>query len=234
MFIFNASVTTADRVNMAGYCSLLIGAGFAVATVMYSGRPAMFSGLASAGFTIAGILATFWASVVRDQHSDRQVAQAHDEAAKANSRAAELNEKAEQERLSRVRLEQRVAWRRIDAESASKISERLVEKPSSVAVFHISNDTEAQNLAQEVQRIFQMSKWSVATASISYSDILPRGLHIPQVNEECAFARQILADAGLHISDTPLPKPASSHGGANPFNPQERVVIVIGAKKSDF
>lgn len=73
----------------------------------------------------------------------REAGEAIERAAKTERQAAELNRKAEEERLARVKIEERLAPRRISAEQAAKLSVDLAPLHGQhVSLFIIAGDPE--------------------------------------------------------------------------------------------
>lgn len=73
------------------------------------------------GALVLGVIATY-AVVVSGKIKEGRLKQ---ELSQANERAANALQKAEEERLARVKLEERVSWRRLTTEQQSEIGARF-------------------------------------------------------------------------------------------------------------
>lgn len=158
MSIWNARLAVADGINVAGYAFLATGAAAAVLTVFYSGMIAQVAGVVAAALTVAGVLMTFWASGVRDRHSDRLIADANAEAARAIARAAEANEKAESEKLARVKIEQKLADRTVE-HAASLVDALKPHEGQPYKVTTFWDMREPMQLANFLHKVLQTSGW---------------------------------------------------------------------------
>lgn len=119
---------------------------------------------------VCGVIATgliVWAAGVKEAHwdSDRQqsrerVAGLDAAVAEANTRAAEANQKAEGERLARVRIEERLAPRVIRPEQLQQIVAALSRFPGTAANVWIAGETEEIGaLSRIILMALQLAKW---------------------------------------------------------------------------
>jgi hypothetical protein len=77
-------------------------------------------------------------------------ARATEHAALANERAAEANKKAEKERLERIKLEVKVAWRRLSPEQHEKMVNALSDQRFSMYFEYSQSDPEAVQFAEDI------------------------------------------------------------------------------------
>jgi hypothetical protein len=97
-------------------------------------------------------------------------AEASDRASQANERAstneretARLRKLAEDERLARIKIEERVAWRRLTPDQRSAIASRLKLFSGQQALLQYNvNDLEADAFALDIASALQSAKWRVS------------------------------------------------------------------------
>lgn len=81
--------------------------------------------------------------------------------AEANARAAEANEKAEEERLARVRLETKLAPRRLSGDDVNRMAAILsVASPMNVAIVSRMMDPEGEDFADDLAGVISKSHWN--------------------------------------------------------------------------
>lgn len=161
MSIWDASVSTANWVYGIAWIGLISGA----------------------IVTAVSTMAIFWASGVRDKHADTLIAQAQassDEAkaaaALANARAAEANQKAKEADLARVRLEEKLAPRRLTQEQLTTIAEKMKSwakltdgHAQSAAVFPFPPNFESSSLAGQIISALETAGWKINTYPVTYA-----------------------------------------------------------------
>ncbi|MCK6454639.1 MAG: hypothetical protein L6R19_27915 [Alphaproteobacteria bacterium] len=125
----------------------------------------------------------FWSSSVREDHSNQRTSTLEFRAAElrkdatrltadaeasraaiaaANARAAEANQKAELERLERIKLEARVSPRRLSGEQSSKMATVLsAATPQPIAVVSRLFDPEGKDFADDLASVLKNSGWDV-------------------------------------------------------------------------
>ena len=80
----------------------------------------------------------------------------------ANARAAEANEKAEKERLERIRLEEDLAWRRLSKEQQQIIVSQVAKFSGQiVSLWYAQGDKEAETFAWELASALNSAGWKV-------------------------------------------------------------------------
>ena len=90
---------------------------------------------------------------------------AEEHAAQIEKDEAQLRKDTEDERLARVKIEERVAWRKLDPKARSEIAlhlSRFAKEPALIA--YSPNDAEAFNFASEIAATLHAAKWEVAVA----------------------------------------------------------------------
>jgi hypothetical protein len=98
-----------------------------------------------------------------------QIAQAHESAAKANEnaasanlKAAEANKLAESERLARLKIEEKLAWRRLDLNSKQALALRDKLLPFSGQQYSIgtyNDDPECLQLQDSINSVLHAAGW---------------------------------------------------------------------------
>lgn len=99
-----------------------------------------------------------------------KAAEANDRAAKAEERVSEneketaqLNAVAEEERLARITIEDRVAWRRLTGNQQAKMASRLDSfSGEPVLIQYNTNDLEANLFALDIATALRQAKWRVS------------------------------------------------------------------------
>jgi hypothetical protein len=72
---------------------------------------------------------------------------------------AQANERAEEERLARVKIEERIAWRKLDAGQATQVLSVAKQFSGQEYALTVSVDPEAMNLMGIVDEILQAAEW---------------------------------------------------------------------------
>ncbi|HKU65754.1 MAG TPA: hypothetical protein VJQ06_11915 [Rhizomicrobium sp.] len=97
------------------------------------------------------------------QASEREVGELRIKTAEANTRAAEATKRAESERIERLKLEARVAPRRLSGEQSSKMTMALSGKAHfPIAVVSRLMDSEGKDLGDDMASILVGAQWNVA------------------------------------------------------------------------
>ena len=135
---------------------------------------------------VAGVAATFVVvrtGNVKEAFWDKAREEAKSELAKtskaiaeANERAAEANRKAEEEKLARVKIEEKLAPRQLSDEQKNKIGRMLSEFASipgtgnkqKVSVFSVSGSFESQIFAQHIVHALTIAGWNVDEQPVTY------------------------------------------------------------------
>jgi hypothetical protein len=113
-----------------------------------------------------------------------------EEIAKANARASEAAQKAEEEMLARIKLEGRFAWRRIvPAEYPKMVGQLRPFHGSSVEVTQLG-EAEASSFAADILKMFSDAKWNVSSNRIGTISSPQYGLQC-MVNEEVPAGRAL-------------------------------------------
>ncbi len=100
--------------------------------------------------------------------------------AQANTRAAEANEKAEHERLERLRLEEKFAPRRLFGEPTKTIAStlRLRGPDAPVPIFVCRHDSEMMRFANDLVSVLQLAGWRVGEGGVKSYDRVILGVWI--------------------------------------------------------
>ncbi len=108
--------------------------------------------------------------------ANAESARAHERAAQAEERTAEANKKAEEERLARVKIEEKLAPRRLTQEQQSSISEHMsswaklpgTKIRQSVAVFPSSPSFESAVLADQIAAVLERAGWDMNRNAVTF------------------------------------------------------------------
>ena len=141
---------------------------------------------------IAVLIATFAivkTSSVKEAYWDKaredakaELAKANVTAATANDIAAQANEKAEAERLARVKIEERIAPRRLSGERIKKIREFLSKTPGySVVLCARMYDSEAADFLSDFSAAIAGAGWTVQSCN-SLAAMQQRGIFVAHVD----------------------------------------------------
>jgi hypothetical protein len=141
------------------------------------------------------ILRAITASGEAQREADEKVGIAEKQAAEANARAAEAELRTET-------LRSELAWRRISAQDAAKISEILgrADLPKfGLRIFHVSGDPEATTLSGDIAEVFRRNGWSVLL--VATTQAIPPGMMIPLYAppelDPCTIARAAFQNAAF-------------------------------------
>lgn len=96
-----------------------------------------------------------------------QIADAHKEAAAANAHAAEANRIAEGERLARVKIEERMAPRRLTIEQQQRVIAQITPFGRQSYSPGVTNQTEAIDFLRVMERVFQSAGWHKSFVQIA-------------------------------------------------------------------
>jgi len=142
------------------------------------------------------------------------------EVAKANERAAEANRIAESERLARVKLESRMAWRRIDGKEHDALVAQLKTHAGAVVEVFQHGELEASTFADDIIKTLRDSGWAVRVTGAGL--VLPPQYGLRCIVNANSSAGQLLADAFKSLpfaqiqSDANLPIVARIDVGLRP------------------
>jgi hypothetical protein len=134
---------------------------------------------------VIGVISTvlvIWMGNVKEEHLNRALANSRERTATlekqstelkvavsdADARAAEANEKAEKERLERIRLEEDLAWRRLTKKEQQIIASKLANFSGQiVSLWYGAGDKEAETFAWELASSLDSAKWKVFSPASS-------------------------------------------------------------------
>lgn len=152
--------------------------------------------------------------------------------AEANAKAAQASEEAEQERLARIKIEERMTPRGLQAEQEDRIIAKLSVLKGCQADFAVTGQTWEQVLfMRELEQLFRRAQWSVfenqAEATGPWGAMTKGILARPLGDESSLTAAFKVRDALLaesiraHVSTPSVPAPPSGPA---------RVLIIVGEK----
>jgi hypothetical protein len=177
----------------------------------------------------------------RDAVQQAEIARLSKDTADANARAAEANQKAEEERLARVKLEERIAARTLSPEQQSRISAKLkVFKLERADISWYPDSFEATIFASQIEAALKAAGW---LADGRPNDALVNGMPIvsgvlimtgpndKSVEVGAALLKALLHE-GVAATSVPLVQYFPSFAkGADPHSNDPyatRVLIVVG------
>ena len=194
----------------------------------------MFVGAAfGAVALVASLASSFVLYKVADKvqsESDTGIAEATAEAAKANAIAAQANEKAEAERLARVKIEERIAPRRLSDEQKGKLREILSNTPGyTVVLCSRFLDAEGADFLSDFSETIAGSDWIVRTTNEWMR--MQRGIFVAHVDFADIHGKKELENALTAAGLQPGFLNVNANDGAIPGGFQPGVLyLLIGGK----
>jgi len=116
-----------------------------------------------AALVLVGTVGVFWSGGIRDKYSDERISSNEAKTAQAVAEAAQANQRAEQERLARVKIEERLAPRSLTTEQEAGLRSQLSQFPgASVDIFiYGGGSDDALPLAGMISGSLQSAGWNV-------------------------------------------------------------------------
>jgi hypothetical protein len=126
--------------------------------------------------------------------------------AKANERAAEANRLAEQEKLARLKIEERLAPRSLNKEQSDKLTaavRKFTGQKIEIAEYGLSR--EASSLSKQIQAALAAAKWDTSVVAIMSGVEIEPGIHILIAQGQTQFPAvtgllQILKEQGFVVT----------------------------------
>lgn len=177
---------------------------FSIANTIYIGAVVV---AAVATFAIYQISQEISArDMIEKQAAKDQVEIAKSDAAKANERAARLENEAAQAKLEQEKLKASLAWRTLSKDQADKLSQVAAKITGSVNLRYTDGDPEALFFAIQIGNLLSVAKWNVAPGSVKYQNALAFGIHIePDGSHDAALLRDALSAAAIPYTNEPTP-----------------------------
>jgi outer membrane murein-binding lipoprotein Lpp len=110
-----------------------------------------------------------------------EAARANERAANAEKEAARLNKIAEEERLARIKIEERLRPRRLSQEQREALRSALSPlMGTNVRIVTLFSDTEGKQYAQDFADVFSRAGWKVpgGVGAASFGDAIPVGVTV--------------------------------------------------------
>jgi hypothetical protein len=156
-----------------------------------------------------------------------ELGKANADIARANARAAALENDAAQARLEQERLKAQLAWRTLSPEQTVSLQARLAQKPNQVNIQYPAGDTEAEYLAIQFANLFGKAGWQVAMLSATIHGSVVWGIFIPDpAYDATPTIREAFTAAGISFSTGALPPAGMGFGNSLPNAP----TLFIGSK----
>lgn len=129
----------------------------------------------------------------RAAHAEQKAGEANDRASAYEKEAAQLRKDADTERLARVKIEERIAWRRVDPTRYKYFVNELTPFPGSVVSLNPlgNGDPETDTFTEDIAKLFHDSHWQVLKATGSIRIPAPRGL-ICRVDESSKAGKALV------------------------------------------
>lgn len=125
-----------------------------------------------------------------------EIASANERAANAEKESARLSKEAEEERLARAKIEEKLAWRALSREQQGRISSKLHPfLGQEFTIVTYADDAEAINLRDSMFTILQSAGWQYPNQQFSMLMVLVRGVSVgisPSAKESTKLAASIL------------------------------------------
>jgi hypothetical protein len=170
------------------------------------------------------------------REAESHLAEANARAKEADARAAEANQKAEAEKLARLKLEDKMAWRHLTAKQRTDLPKLLARlRGTEVVISAQSSDPEASGFSDEIEAVLQQAGVTVTSRRgvilPSGGGTLPLGLNIEVTPDNLSKVRggilqRAFESQGVSASGRLLPPPAPQ----NDKPPSGTVEIFVGAK----
>jgi hypothetical protein len=123
----------------------------------------------------------------------KATADANQAAAQASERAANAERDAQTERLERTKIENRLAWRRVDKETHDSLVSMLKPYAGTTISVVEMGDIEARTFGADIVKVFHDAGWTVQLAGVGIASPPPYGLQC-SVNENLPGGK-VLAEA---------------------------------------
>mgnify|MGYP001619529336 CR=1 FL=1 len=179
-----------------------------------------------AGEVTIGLLHAVLASRLRGlaarekQESAEEIVRLSAAVAEANARASEANAKAEEDRLARIKLEERLAFRVLTKEQTDAMVAVLRQHPAAVTIQSVSS-LEADLYSQQFERVLGDSGWSVESVVLMDANPIGLGMMVRDVNAAPLSARTL---------NGALDAAKIGFGAVSDPEAGEGVILVIGHK----
>jgi hypothetical protein len=142
----------------------------------------------------------------RAANAESRIAGTTERTAQLEKDAARLKKKAEDERLARVEIEERVAWRRLRKDQQSAIGiqlRRFAGQPANM--WYNAGDKEAETFALEIASALYQAQWEIFTPA-GLLHLAPSGISFPGPGSTTALKTGVTVssapnDAGHSVAD---------------------------------
>ena len=158
-------------------------------------------------------------------------------AAEANERAAELMKQAEGERLARIKIEERIAWRTLSEEQVHTIAAKLAPLLGiTIDVIAASGGGEVALLSARLSSAFFMAGWDSSILNLT-GGITVVGISVqvdPYTDDRLSAAAAALVDAlnGVGVETNPVVHRQSIPGGSFvPGPPKAPIKLWVGDRQ---
>lgn len=126
-------------------------------------------------------------------NANKEAAQANEHTAKLEKEAAALTESAEMERLARVKIEERLAWRRVDPTLYKRFVKELIPFAGSVISLNPlgNGDPETGTFTEDIAKLMHDANWKVQIATGNVQIPVPVGL-ICKVDDQTKAGKALI------------------------------------------
>lgn len=172
---------------------------------------------------VIGVLATcivVWMGNVKEDYLKHDLAATNERAAQANERAARLEkeaaalkESAEAERLARVKIEERIAWRRVGPTLYKRFLKELTPFAGSIINLNPlgNGDPETGIFTEDIAKLMRAAHWEVQIATGNVQIPVPVGL-ICRVDDQTPAGRALIVFLRTFPDVVILPPTQGSRG----------------------
>lgn len=172
------------------------------------------------------------AAIALDEYkadAGRQIAQAEENAAGANERAAMLEREAASARLEQERLKAQLAWRVIPPAAAERLVGQLARKPGSANLQYVASDPEAHALAIQIGNLLGRAEWRVSIAGVTFPNVVIFGIFLPGTGGDVDALRAAFSAAAMEYSTQAIRGNSISFGSGSSMDGAAE--IVVGSKR---
>jgi hypothetical protein len=146
---------------------------------------------------------------------------------------AEANKATEQERIARLEMQAKFAWRTIPPDIAGKIRDALPPSPGLVKLAYIANDPESLFLANQIAAILKAANWEFYPEAETYYQRLFFDIIVPGPDSAAISGlRRAFNDSGVPVTTIDVPV-ADFYFGAQGL-PAPIATILVGSKAPPF
>jgi hypothetical protein len=139
------------------------------------------------GALVIGVISTFfvvWMGNIKEEYLNRDIANTMERAAIAEQRAAEANEKAEEERLARVKIEEKLAPRFLNQAQIDVLNVKLKQYAgTSISIITFPGTPDIVPLSNQIVSLLHNATWIVSLANCISGTLNVPGVVVATMSE---------------------------------------------------